>query len=104
MINTINILISQLPKNLKIMQDAATNKDWERMRSLAHKTKPNMLLIGAKTQKEILQRIERDAKQHTDLDGIPKLVDKIADYMPQIIEELEKALVSLDLELNSTES
>jgi len=104
MINTINILITQLPKNLKIMQDAATNKDWERMRNLAHKTKPNMLLIGAKTQKEILQRIERDTKQRTDLDGIPKLVDKIAGYMPQIIEELEKALVSLDLELNSAES
>ena len=104
MINTINILISQLPKNLKIMQEVVTNKDWERMRSLAHKTKPNMLLIGAKTQKEILQHIERDAKQCTDLDGIPKLVDKIAGCMPQIIEELEKAIVSLDLELNSTES
>ena len=104
MINTINILITQLPKNLKIMQEAVTNKDWDRLRSLAHKTKPNMLLFGAKTQKELLQHIERDAKDRINLDEIPKLVDKIADYMPQIIEELEKALVSLDLELNSAES
>jgi len=103
MIHTINILISQLPKNLKIMQEAVTNKDWDRLRSLAHKTKPNMLLFGAKTQKELLQHIERNAKERTDLDGIPKLVDKIADYMPQILEELEESLESLDLELSDTD-
>jgi len=102
MINTINVLISELPKNLQIMQETVKNKDWKKLRGLAHKTKPNMMLIGAETQKEILLRIEQDAGKGVNLDKIPELVDQVAASIPQIIEDLEAALKSLGLELEST--
>jgi CheY-like chemotaxis protein/HPt (histidine-containing phosphotransfer) domain-containing protein len=104
MINTINILKEQLPKNLQIMQDAANNQDWERMRSLAHKTKPNMLLVGAKNLKEILQQIERGAKDRVDLDKIPKMVNKVTNSLPQILKELEQAREGLEAELSNIDS
>jgi HPt (histidine-containing phosphotransfer) domain-containing protein len=86
------------------MQDAANNQDWQRLRSLAHKTKPNMLLVGAKNLKEILQQIERDAKDRIDLDNIPKMVNQVANSLPQILEELEQAREGLESELSSIES
>jgi len=104
MINTINILKEQLPKNVKIMQDSANNQDWERMRSLAHKTKPNMLLVGAKNLKDIIQQIERNSKDRVNLDKISKMVNQVANSLPQILEELDEARESLESELSSIDS
>ena len=99
MISTIEVLVNQLPKSLKIMQDAATRKDWDKLASFAHRTKPNMLMVGAKRQKEILHEIERAAKERTELVLIQDLVDSITGSIPQIIQELQDEVQSLEAEL-----
>jgi len=99
MISTIEILVHQLPKSLQIMQEAVIKKDWNQLTSFAHRIKPNMLMVGAKKQKEILQQIERTAKERTDLDTVQDLVDSISGSLPQIIQELKDESQSLEAEL-----
>ena len=102
MINTIKVLLTELPKNVKIMHDAAVEKDWDKLRAVAHKMKPNMMLIGAETQKVLLQSIERDTKKYVHLDEVPKLVDQVRACIPRIIEQLNEQSKTLNLELAET--
>jgi septation ring formation regulator EzrA len=63
-----------------------------------------MLLVGAKNLKEILQQIERGAKDRVDLDKIPKMVNKVTNSLPQILKELEQAREGLEAELSNIDS
>jgi len=102
--NTINLLIDELPKDLGIMQKAAQNEDWGKLKMVAHKMKPNIMLIGAYSPKEVLQRIEKDAKNESNLDAIPKLIGELSTYIPQITDELKEARANYEVEVSSTET
>jgi len=102
MITTIDVLITEFPENMRLMQEAVKEQEWERVGGLAHKIKPNMMLIGAVAQKEMLLKIEQDGKKRVQVDEIPGLVDQIESYIPQILEELKDEAETLKLELEKT--
>ena len=56
-------------------------------------------MVGAKKQKDILQYIERTARERIDLEKIPGLLESIAGSIPQIVEELQEEAKSLEEQL-----
>ncbi|MBL4658370.1 MAG: response regulator [Flavobacteriales bacterium] len=103
MISTINVLVEELPKNLQIMEEAVKIKDWERLRAVAHKMKPNIMLIGSEYMRGLIVKIERLAAEQSDLHEIPEMVEQLVMHMPQIIKELKEETKALNLELAETQ-
>ncbi|MBL4754480.1 MAG: response regulator [Flavobacteriales bacterium] len=99
MVSTITVLIEELPKNLKIMNESLIVKDWTKLRTVAHKMKPNIMLIGTDDLRDTIVKIERLAAEELKLEEIPILIKKLDTCMPQIIKELKEKAKALSMEL-----
>ena len=89
MVSTINVLIEELPNDITLMETALKDKDWERLRSISHRIKPNFMLIAKAAIYENVILIEKYAKEEINLNELPELVEQLKKNTPSLIEELK---------------
>ena len=89
MISTICLLIEELPKDMELMEKALKEKSWKRLSSIAHRVKPNFMLVAREKLKNYILKIEVKARAENDLDQLPYLLKQIKYQIPFLIEELK---------------
>ena len=90
MIKTINTFIKNLSADMELMKQNLSVQDWEGIRSLAHKMKSSMKLVGAKKIESNMNDIEKAASSKKDFKILSHLIDKISMECDIVINELEK--------------
>ncbi len=90
MISTMKMLVEEIPKDVELMREALNKTDWEKLRSVAHRIKPNFMLVAKKELYETIVTVEKYAKKKLNLSEIPDLIRKIQINLPALIEGLEK--------------
>lgn len=90
MIKTINTFIKNLSADMDMMKQNLSVQDWDGIRSLAHKMKSSMKLVGAKKMESDMNEIEKASTSRKDLKILSHLIDKISMECDIVINELEK--------------
>jgi HPt (histidine-containing phosphotransfer) domain-containing protein len=58
-----NMFIEQIPEETDLMTQLLANGNWEQVGKLAHKMKPNFLMMGMEIQKGMAKEIEHLCKE-----------------------------------------
>lgn len=89
-IEMLDIFIVQMPQSLSRMETAMKNKDWQSLKSVAHKIKPSILFTGLNEIADDIPLLEQYAAEKSHLDAIPALVEKIKSVCAKAIVELKE--------------
>lgn len=76
---------------LESMKTAAGAEDWESLRSTAHGLKPQIGYMGIDGLKEVVLKIENNARDRSHLDQIPALLTEFEKTYTEACKELEEA-------------
>lgn len=90
MIKTMNTFIKNLSTDMDMMKQNLSVQHWDGIRSLAHKMKSSMKLVGAKKMEDDMNEIEKVSASRKDLKILWHLIDKISMECDVVINELEK--------------
>lgn len=94
-VQMLKIFIEQVPHSLMRIDTALHNKDWETLRTVAHKMKPSILFVGLKEIKDDVPRLEKYAAERLNLEDIPAMVAKIKTICNEAISELKVEMEKL---------
>lgn len=82
----LDLVLEETPEELVTLKAAIETKDWDRVRSVAHKMKSTFSYLGLKKILEVIKTIEIEAKEKTDTELIP---NQFASIESSILENLD---------------
>lgn len=85
----IEMFIRDLPDAIVQMQLYCDNKDWDKLKSVAHKMKPSLTFIGLTNLQKEIQKIETSAGERAGLEKLPAIILKTQWVIQQVVEELK---------------
>lgn len=92
----LGIILEETPAALQAIKDAVYNEDWQIAQDKAHKLKSSLGLLQAHELLKLLDFIEVNAMNRTDLDSLPacaeSLIEKFNLLKPMLEAEREEAL------------
>lgn len=91
----IEMFIANTPPALSALQENYANKEWEKLRQVAHKMKPSFNYIGLKELSQLAAKVEENAKNHSESTETEAMINRI-------LEVSRKALTELQTELKNT--
>ncbi|PSR53467.1 hypothetical protein AHMF7605_07975 [Adhaeribacter arboris] len=89
LIKFLQMFIEQVPPQVQTMQEAVAQADWAKAGNLAHQLKANFDTVGISALHQPIRDLETNARQQTNLDGIPNLMAIIQTVTKQAITELQ---------------
>ncbi len=99
MIEMINIFLEQTPIYFTQLNDAINSKDWKTTGDIAHKIKPTFAFMGLACAKDVMQEIERKARNLDSVDSIPETMKEINALCDSLYAKLESHKKALELKL-----
>ncbi|GIV34385.1 MAG: hypothetical protein KatS3mg031_1920 [Chitinophagales bacterium] len=84
----IQMLIDETPDELFTLQQHVKEKNWKRVRAVAHKMKSSITYLGLTDAFEAIKKIEDYAGQEVHLDQVPSLLELVARDCTHAINEL----------------
>lgn len=91
----IQIILRETPEEIADMERFYDQKNWERLRAVAHKFKSAVTYIGLEETKEMVKNIQINAETQQNLDETADLIAKVKRDVSIACEELEEELKSL---------
>lgn len=85
----ISYFITNAPVSIEDMKTNMNQGNWEMLRHVAHKYKPQLNFMGIQSILEDVETIEQNANKVKDTDKIPALLQKVERVTFQAIEELK---------------
>ena len=86
----LEMLIVEIPEEIEKMQNCVTSKDWKELFELSHKMKTTLSFVGNLDMINTNKTLEHCSRHEESIEEIPAMVQKLADLMPHIIEELQQ--------------
>ena len=83
------LFIDTVPANLKELNHALKEKNWDMVNKMAHKLKSTLDSMGVKSVKQDVRTVELNAKKMESLEQIPAQVDRINMTVNTCIEQLQ---------------
>ncbi len=77
MVKYINNFLELGPEKVSAMKVSLKEKNWEELRSAAHKIKPQLSYMGINSIKDDILKIEEYAAEAKNLEELPALVEKV---------------------------
>ncbi|MBC3538131.1 response regulator [Rufibacter sediminis] len=93
----LQLFIDQTPRLVKDLTTAVSQANWAETRTLAHKIKPSIALVGIQELEELNETIEQSALHHTNTEQLPALAQ-------QLVELVDRSILQLRVELAKLES
>lgn len=91
-----SMYLEQIPDEAALLLDYSIAKSWDKLGKLAHKIKPNFLMMGLNQQESMAKQIEKLCKSTTiDEEKIAALAENLADDAFNSIQLIEVALAKL---------
>ena len=88
----ISYFIENTPSELKKLDKKVQEQDWNEVRQIAHKLKPQVVYMGIHEIEEDVELVEHQAQRCENLEEIPPLVEKISQTISKAIGQLEEEL------------
>ncbi|WP_109298751.1 ATP-binding protein [Aquimarina sp. AU474] len=95
--SVLQIFIEDTPEDYQKLTLAVTNKNHKLTKEVAHKLKSSFKTIGLDTEADILGKIESHSKEGFEFDKIKNLLNKIDQFYPSIIKEIEQYIKELSV-------
>ncbi|HSV87930.1 MAG TPA: response regulator [Bacteroidales bacterium] len=93
----ISFFVENTPTVLDNLKSSIQTKDWEAVRQIAHKLKPQVIYMGIHIIKDEVEKIEHLANIKTNLNEIPDLASKTEKYCFLAIEQLKEELKKYEM-------
>jgi len=87
-----DMFIQQTPENLTKLQEYTTNRQWAEVKSLAHKMKSSVILVGIQELEEIFIHLQKEAVGAHPEEVVPHLVKRAQNLCDIAITELQAEL------------
>jgi PAS domain S-box-containing protein len=84
------LFIETVPANLKELNIALQNKNWDLVSKMAHKLKSTLDSMGIHSIGKDIRSVEQNAKVRDSLEGIPVTVARINDVIAKCIEQIKQ--------------
>ena len=88
------LFIETVPQNLDELVKAVQAEQWDQVAKTAHKLKSTVDSMGIKSIKQEIRTVEANAKQTTQVEEIPALVDKIGAVIHECIGQLQTEIIA----------
>jgi PAS domain S-box-containing protein len=91
----IGLFLSEASSQADLLEQIATEKDWDRLSKLAHKMKPNFQMLGMEPQRELAFNLEIMSKSDTlNMEKLKTMSKQLAHDTRMAIPILEKELMA----------
>lgn len=95
-VNTmVSLFIETVPANLKELNTATQNKNWDMVSKMAHKLKSTLDSMGIHSLGHDIRTVEQTAKTREALEKIPGLVARVNEVVTRCIEQIQKDRVNI---------
>ena len=91
LLKMLNLLIEQTPPAVAQIGDAIPKQDWETVRALAHKMKPNIGLLGNAELDAMILKLEKDSDSKSNLEALPSVFDNFNLKLSPALDEVRRA-------------
>ena len=98
-IEMIDLFKTQTPIYLSELEDAISQKDWEKIASSAHKMKPTFTYVGREDVKNHLQEMEQGGRDKTDMQQLADAFEEIRLFINTLYAQLDDAKADLQKQL-----
>ncbi len=95
MIEMIEMFLQKTPEALESMHACYHQKNWEELRTIAHRIKPSYVYMGLNDTQKMLAEIELWNEGNPDTEKINGLMDSVKKASQWAFKELEKELIGL---------
>lgn len=86
----VGMLLEEMPQSLKLLNEHVVNKEYDRLRAIAHKMKPSINLMAMTSIYEVIQQVEDFAGSETNSVQLPLLVEQITNACEEMLAQLAK--------------
>jgi HPt (histidine-containing phosphotransfer) domain-containing protein len=87
-IKMVNMFLDMTPGLVDSIEAGLQTQDWAEVRSAAHKMKPSVDMMGISSLRDVVRRIEGNAKSETNLEQIPELYFTLTETLDKVYEQL----------------
>lgn len=91
----LNILLEETPDEISKIEQSHTAKDWTALKNAAHKLKSTLAFTGNQEMISANLEIEDIAKNASELEKLPSLIQKLVAVQPLVLEEVKLVLKEL---------
>ncbi|WP_181306587.1 hybrid sensor histidine kinase/response regulator [Rufibacter sp. XAAS-G3-1] len=91
----LKLFIEQTPRLVQELAKAVSRFNWAEARTIAHKIRPSISLVGIQQLEDLNNTIEHSAQNRTHLDQLPALVNQLVTLVDRSIEQLKHELEHL---------
>jgi PAS domain S-box-containing protein len=89
----VSLFIDTVPSNLKELNAALQNKNWDLVSKMAHKLKSTLDSMGIHSIGQDIRTVEQNAKVKESVENIPATIFRINDVIVKCIEQIEKDFI-----------
>lgn len=94
-IEMLDLFKAQTPTYVADLGKALADEDWARASSCAHKIKPTFAYVGREDAKDHMQMMERNARELTNIEGLPKAFEELNAFVAVLYRQLDEAKADL---------
>jgi PAS domain S-box-containing protein len=88
------LFIETVPQNMDELMKAVQTEQWDQVAKTAHKLKSTVDSMGIKSIKQEIRTVEANAKQKTQVEEIPALVERIGTVIHECIGQLQAEVMA----------
>ena len=85
----LDMLIEEIPDEIRKMNETLAQKDWEELFQISHKMKTTLSFIGNETMININKTLEHCSRYEESLAELPGLVQQLDELSVKVVEELQ---------------
>ena len=85
----LDMLIEEIPDEIKKMNESLAQKDWQELFQISHKMKTTLSFIGNETMININKTLEHCSRYEESLAELPGLVQQLDELSVKVVEELQ---------------
>lgn len=94
-IEMLDLFKAQTPAYVADLGRALADEDWVRASSCAHKIKPTFAYVGREDAKDHMQMMERNARELTNIEGLPGAFEELNAFVAVLYRQLDEAKADL---------
>ncbi|ALL05071.1 histidine phosphotransferase [Pedobacter sp. PACM 27299] len=94
-IEMLDLFKAQTPAYVADLGRALADEDWARASSCAHKIKPTFAYVGREDAKDHMQMMERNARELTNIEGLPAAFEELNAFVAVLYRQLDEAKADL---------
>ncbi|MEP6465492.1 MAG: Hpt domain-containing protein [Parafilimonas sp.] len=86
----VSLFIEHMPQSNTSLESACAANDWQKVYFFAHKMKASIDLFNIIQLKELIRKVEQNAKNSVDIESIPANATFVSNYIKNCIAEMKK--------------